>query len=252
MYYLCTAFRFIYCGEVELTKLRGPDILELLIAMDEFNIPTLISCVQNYLIKHQYEFLQQNPTEILETVYQRQNFTDLWNFCHEKICEKPEILFNSEKFTNLKAPILELLLKRDDLLLDEIVIWDSLIKWSLAQNPSIQQDVKKWNKDDITIMEKTVYRFIPLIRFNHISSEDFLSKVYPYKVLLPEDLINNILTFHMAPNKQSNVNTQPPRSANRNDDYYDPKNEEEFDENPSKTEKRKFSLKDFFTKPTQV
>jgi len=71
-----------------LAKLQGLDILKLLIVVDEFNIPTLISCVQNYLIKHQYEFLQQNPTGILETVYQRQNFTDLWNFCHEKICEK--------------------------------------------------------------------------------------------------------------------------------------------------------------------
>ncbi|RGB42956.1 BTB/POZ protein [Rhizophagus diaphanus] len=205
--------RFIYCGEVNLTKLKGLDILNLLIAMDEFNIPTLITCVQNYLIEHQYKFLQQNPSEILETVYQRKNFTDLWNFCHEKICEKPEILFNSDKFTSLKAPLLELLLKRNDLSLNEIAIWDSLIKWCLAQNPSIQRDVKKWNKDEITIMEKTIYRFIPLIRFYHISSEDFLLKVYPYKVLLPEDLINNILTFHMAPNKQSNMNTQPPRST---------------------------------------
>ncbi|EXX56248.1 uncharacterized protein OCT59_003181 [Rhizophagus irregularis] len=204
--------RFIYCGEVNLTKLQGLDILNLLIAMDEFNIPTLITCVQNYLIEHQYKFLQQNPSEILEMVYQRKNFTDLWNFCHKKICEKPEILFNSDKFTSLKAPLLELLLKRNDLSLDEIAIWDSLIKWCLAQNPSIQRDVKKWNKDEITIMEKTIYRFIPLIRFYHISSEDFLLKVYPYKLLLPEDLINNILTFHMAPNKQSNMNTQPPRS----------------------------------------
>ncbi|RIA82329.1 hypothetical protein C1645_835524 [Glomus cerebriforme] len=32
-----------------------------------------------YLIKHQHEFLQQNPTEILETVYQNGTFTDLWN-----------------------------------------------------------------------------------------------------------------------------------------------------------------------------
>ncbi|GET00865.1 BTB/POZ protein [Rhizophagus clarus] len=207
--------RFIYCGEVNLTNLQGPDILKLLIATDEYNIPTLISCVQDYLMKRQHEFLKQNPTDILDTIYQREDFTDLWNFCNEKICENPEILFNSDKFTSLKAPLLELFLKRDDLLLDEIVIWDSLIKWSLAQNPSVQQDVKKWDKDEITIMERTIREFIPLIRFCNISSVDFLSNVYPYKALLPEDLINEILTFHMVPDKQSNLNTQSPRLANK-------------------------------------
>jgi len=73
------------------------------------------------------------------------------DYCLEKICEKPERLFDSDKFINLKAPLLELILKRDDLCLDEIVIWDNLIKWSLAQHPSIQHDVKKWNKEGTTL-----------------------------------------------------------------------------------------------------
>ncbi|RIA79310.1 hypothetical protein C1645_840986 [Glomus cerebriforme] len=127
--------RFIYCGKIDLSKLQGLDILKLLIAADELKIQTLILCIQEYLIKHQCEFLQQNPTEILET---------------------------TDKLINLKAPLLELLLKQDDLLLDEIDIWDNLIKWSFAQHSSIQQDVKKWNKEDITIMERTLHRFISL------------------------------------------------------------------------------------------
>src|SRR5687767_6044607 len=111
--------------------------------VDELKIKTLMSCIQKYLIEHQFQFLIQNPIEILETVYQHKTFTDLLNFCLETICKQPEILLNSEKFINLKAPLLELLLKRNDLLLKEIVIWDSLIKWNLAQHPSIQQDVKR-------------------------------------------------------------------------------------------------------------
>ncbi|RIA88334.1 hypothetical protein C1645_739472 [Glomus cerebriforme] len=35
-------------------------------AVDELKIQTLILCVQKYLIKHQYGYLQQNPTEILK------------------------------------------------------------------------------------------------------------------------------------------------------------------------------------------
>ena len=117
-------------------NLQGPDVLKLLIAVDELNIQQLVSHIQEYLIEHQTEFLQQNPTGILETVYQHETFTDLWNFCLEKICEEPKILFNSDnsdKFINLKAPLLEVLLKRDDLDMDEIEIWECLLKWCFAQ-----------------------------------------------------------------------------------------------------------------------
>src|SRR6185437_693910 len=101
--------------------------------VDELNIQTLISCIQEYFINNQCEFLQENPIEILETVYQvnqHDAFKCLFDFFLETICERPEILFNSDKLINLEAPLLELILKRDDLLLDEIEIWNNLIKWS--------------------------------------------------------------------------------------------------------------------------
>ena len=103
-------------------NLQGPDVLKLLIAVDELNIQPLISHIQEFLIEHKTEFLHQNPTGILETVYQHETFTNLWNFCLEIICNDPKILFNSDNFISLKAPLLELLLKRDDLDLDEIEI----------------------------------------------------------------------------------------------------------------------------------
>ncbi|RIA83787.1 hypothetical protein C1645_742804 [Glomus cerebriforme] len=81
--------RFIYCGKIDLTKLQGLDILELLVAVDELKIQTLILCVQEYLIKLQYEYLQQNLTEILEAVYRHETFTELWNFCLGNICKEP-------------------------------------------------------------------------------------------------------------------------------------------------------------------
>ena len=61
--------------------------------------------------------------EIIEATYQNESFKNLQNFCLEEICKEPKILFNSDKFISLKAPILELLLKQDDMRLEEIVIW---------------------------------------------------------------------------------------------------------------------------------
>jgi len=42
--------------------------------------------------------------------------------------------------------------------------------------------------------------YIPLIRFFDISKEDFFLKVYPYKDFLPQDLLDDILRYHMVPN----------------------------------------------------
>ncbi|EXX75599.1 hypothetical protein GLOIN_2v1769286 [Rhizophagus irregularis DAOM 181602=DAOM 197198] len=208
--------RFIYCGKIDLKKLQGPDILKLLIAVDELNIQTLINHIQEYLIKYQNEFLQQNPLEILEIIYHYETFKDLFNYFIKKICEEPELLFNSDKFINLKSPLLELLLKRDDLLLDEIVIWDNLIKWCLAQHSNISQDPTQWNNEEITIMERTIHKFISLIRFCYISTENFVTKIYPFKEIFPKDLINTILLFY-AQNKL-NEDKRPPRQSKCNID----------------------------------
>jgi hypothetical protein len=176
-----------------------------LIATDEINIPTLIHYIQEYLIKNQDEFLQQSSIEILELAYQYETFTELLNLSLKKICYELDKLFSSDKFINLKPPLLELILKRDDLSLDEIIIWDNLIKWCLGQHSNISQDPTQWDENEIEIMEVTIHRFIPLIRIDHISSVDFINRVYPFKEIMPKDLVNN---YHMVPN---NVNLQPSR-----------------------------------------
>jgi hypothetical protein len=198
-----------------LKNLQGPDVLKLLIAVDELNIHPLISHIQEFLIEHKTEFLLQNPTGILETVYQHESFTDLWNFCLEKICEEPKVLFSSDKFINLEAPLLELLLKRDDLNMDEIEIWENLLKWCVAQQDMVS-DPKKWSKEDITKIERLLCRFIPLIRFYDIEPADFFYKVYCHKDVLPQDLIHDLLEFHIVPNMKPKANLPPSRKPRLN------------------------------------
>jgi hypothetical protein len=199
-----------------LKNLQGPEVLKLLIAVDELDIQPLISHIQEFLIEHKTEFLHQNPTGILETVYQHKAFTDLWKFCLEIICEKPRILFKSNNFINLKAPLLELFLKRDDLDLKEIEIWENLLKWCFAQQ-NIANDPARWSKDDITKIEGELRRFIPLIRFYDIEPTDFFYKVYCYKEILPQDLINDLLEFHIVPNMKSiKTNVMLSRKSNLN------------------------------------
>ncbi|RIA79290.1 hypothetical protein C1645_841050 [Glomus cerebriforme] len=205
--------RFVYYGNIELKDLQGPDVLKLLIAVDELNIQSLITHIQEYLIEHQIEFLRQNPTGILETIYEHETFTDLWNFYLDKICNEPKILFNSEKFINLKAPFLELLLKRDDLNMEEIEIWNNLLKWCFAQHNVIMEDSNKWNEDDIIKIKDLLHQFTPLIRFYDIEPTDFFYKVYYYKDILPQNLIHDLLEFHIVPSKKSKINLPPSRTT---------------------------------------
>ncbi|GBC17464.2 BTB/POZ domain-containing protein [Rhizophagus irregularis DAOM 181602=DAOM 197198] len=168
--------RFIYCGNIELKNLQGPDVLKLLIAVDELNIHQLISYIQEYLIEHQTEFLHQNPA----------------------------------------APLLELLLKRDDLNMNEIEVWESLLKWCFNQQnmKNDQSDPKKWSKEDVVKIERSLHRFIPLIRFYDIKPTDFFYKVYCYKDILPKELIHDLLEFHIVPNMQPRTNLAPSRKPN--------------------------------------
>ncbi|RIA88410.1 hypothetical protein C1645_877422 [Glomus cerebriforme] len=180
--------RFIYCGKIDLTKLRGPELLSLLTIADELNIQTLISCIQKYLIINRDEFLQKNLVEILQITYQHEPFADLLNYCLKNF----EMMFDSNIFIDLEASLLEFLLRQDNLNLDKTFLWNNLIKWGLAQNPHISQDITRLNDNEISIMEKTLQKFVPLIGLCNISSDDFLN---PLKRSLPKELVDNFFTF---------------------------------------------------------
>ncbi|POG67810.1 hypothetical protein GLOIN_2v1778974 [Rhizophagus irregularis DAOM 181602=DAOM 197198] len=97
-----------------------------------FKIKSLTSCIREHLTKNQCEFLLQNEKllktgegyDVIIYTVQNENVTDTTERAHS-IIKNPEILFNSYKFVSLKSPIIELRLKRDGLLLDEIDIWNS-------------------------------------------------------------------------------------------------------------------------------
>src|SRR5437764_14766024 len=75
-------------------------------------------------------------------------------------------------------------------------------------------DPTKWSKEDITKVERSLHRFIPLIRFYGIEPTDFFYKVYCYKDILPQDLIHDLLEFHIVPNVKPKANIAPSRKPN--------------------------------------
>ncbi|EXX65014.1 hypothetical protein RirG_137390 [Rhizophagus irregularis DAOM 197198w] len=92
--------------------------------------------------------------------------------------------------------------------MDEIEIWENLLKWCFSQQ-NMKNEPLKWNKEDITKIKRALYRFIPLIRFYDIEPTDFFYKVYCYKDILPQDLIHNLLEFYIVPNMKPKTNLTP-------------------------------------------
>ncbi|GBC09563.1 hypothetical protein RclHR1_08990007 [Rhizophagus clarus] len=190
--------KYLYTGHININNKTGTELLDIMIASDELKLNQVIKFTEGFIIKNHAQFLQNDPVGIIKIVYYNKLLVNLQEFCLETICSDPNILLNSDKFINLSAPLLEIILKRDDLNLPEIEIWESLIKWGLAQGETLNQDVTKWNQENFNQFQRIIYKFIPLIRFYEISSDDYYHKIKPYKKILLKELRSDITKFHMV------------------------------------------------------
>ncbi|KAF0488011.1 BTB-domain-containing protein [Gigaspora margarita] len=85
--------KYIYSGIIELDQLDGADLLRLMLASDELQLPILISHAQDHLIKAQPEWINQTLVPILHIVC---HHDQSWN-CR-KTSYSNEILEGSSNF----------------------------------------------------------------------------------------------------------------------------------------------------------
>ncbi|EXX79956.1 hypothetical protein GLOIN_2v1769198 [Rhizophagus irregularis DAOM 181602=DAOM 197198] len=190
--------KYLYTGHINVDDKTGTELLDIMIASDELKLEQLTKLAEDFILENHHQFLRSDPVGTLQIVYYNKSLVNLQEFCLETICFEPKILFNSDKFINLPAPLLEIILKRDDLNLPEIEVWENLIKWGLAQGQTPNQHVSKWSKEYFNHFQRILYKFIPLIRFYEISSDDYFNKVKSYEEILPKELRDDILKFHMV------------------------------------------------------
>ncbi|RHZ84128.1 hypothetical protein Glove_85g115 [Diversispora epigaea] len=191
--------KYLYTGILDLTNVPGSDILGLLAASDELILEELFKHVQNYLIEKESAWLNQNLVKVLRIVSRLASCKQLQDYCYESICTDPYPFFISEDFSILDKDIFLGLIGRDDLGIEEIDLWNHLIKWGISQTPTIKQkDVKKFTDANFGNLKKTLDPFISHIRFYEISSKDFFNKVRPYKKILSLALYDDVMSFLMA------------------------------------------------------
>ncbi|POG60563.1 hypothetical protein GLOIN_2v1884232 [Rhizophagus irregularis DAOM 181602=DAOM 197198] len=96
----------------------------------------------------------------------------------------------------------------------EIEIWEHVLKWGLAQNPTLIPEPNTWSDNDFKTMENTLQHCLPLIRFFSLSSADFFQKVRPYKKILKHQLYEELLGSYLDYNNEPSNNILLPRHRN--------------------------------------
>ncbi|CAG8751447.1 25073_t:CDS:2, partial [Racocetra persica] len=111
--------------------------------------------------------------------------------------------------------ILELLVEIDKLLLNE-GISGKLNSYVYENLEKIirKKDINTWESDDYIPFKNAINEFIPLIRWFQISNKEFKQNRQLLKNVLPDDLFNSILTYHLDPSSLlTNTRFLEPRYA---------------------------------------
>ncbi|RHZ83842.1 hypothetical protein Glove_87g86 [Diversispora epigaea] len=193
--------KYIYGGIVNIENIDTKTLYELMISANEFELKELSIKLENYLIESKASWLKTHFSLVYRSIFDSNEFKGLKKFYNDIIVKYPNLIFESKDFTSLQEIALISILKRDDLKVEEIKIWDYVIKWGIEQNHTLPDDSKEWSNEDFETLKLTLQHCLPFIRYFHISSEDIWEKVKPYEKILEKQLWDDIIQHSKSPNK---------------------------------------------------
>ncbi|RIB22796.1 hypothetical protein C2G38_945987 [Gigaspora rosea] len=171
----------------------------------------LTKYLELHLIESKASWLRLHFTQIYEQSSQNNEFLELQNWCNNIIVKYPHKMFNSENFNSLQENALIALIRRDDLQMEEVKIWNYIIKWGVAQNSSLPSEPKDWSQENFQTLKTTLNNFLPLIRYFQMSKEDIINNVQPYYQILEETLWKDILKRLNTSSQTISSKILPPR-----------------------------------------
>ncbi|RHZ72849.1 hypothetical protein Glove_236g66 [Diversispora epigaea] len=191
--------KYIYGGKISLEKLENSTIFDLVIASNELELDELVEYLQIYLVKNCVSWLRLEFARIYKKS-QVKNLEIIKDFYNDIIAKYPNTILKSKNLHSLTEDSLISILKQDDLQLEESKIWEYVIEWGKAKNPSLPTNLDKWTSDHFLSLKETLKGCLPHIRYFNISGEDVVKKIYPYQQLLEHQLFLDINTRLIASN----------------------------------------------------
>ncbi|RIA96276.1 hypothetical protein C1645_872151, partial [Glomus cerebriforme] len=163
-----------------LEELDTFDVIKVLFATSELYLQELITYLQSFLIENKMDWIEQN-----------------FDFIHQT------------------KKLLVSIVQNDNLQMDEIQVWEHVIKWGTTQNPELPSDVENYSDDNFNTLKNTLRQYIPFVRFYNLTSKEFLDRLLPYDQILPKELYKDLLKTFLSlsdPNSKP-INKSKPRIA---------------------------------------
>ncbi|RHZ45812.1 hypothetical protein Glove_648g3 [Diversispora epigaea] len=203
--------KYIYGGIVDVENSDTKTIYELMVNANKLKLKELSVKLESYLVESKASWLKTHFSFVYHSIFSSNEFKGLKKFYNDMIEKHPNLIFESEDFTSLQETTLVSILGRDDLKVEEIKIWDYVIKWGIAQNPTLPADSKEWYNRNFKALKTTLQNCLPLIRYFHISIENIWEKMKPYERILEKQLWDDMIQRQVFPNKPVKSLVLPPR-----------------------------------------
>ncbi|RHZ44358.1 hypothetical protein Glove_736g10 [Diversispora epigaea] len=196
--------KYIYGGVVDIKNIETEIIYELMIVANKLEFEELSEKLESYLVESKASWLRTHFSRIYRSIFNSNRcneFKGLKQFYNDIISKYPNLIFESEAFTSLQEAALISILERDNLQLEEIKIWDYVIKWGIAQNPTFPINLEEWSEENFKTLKTTLQQCLPLIRYFHITGKDIWKKLKPYKNILSMQLWGDLNQQLISPNQ---------------------------------------------------
>ncbi|RHZ53213.1 hypothetical protein Glove_444g3 [Diversispora epigaea] len=176
---------------------------DLIVVINELEFEELSEKLENHLIQSKASWLRTHFTFIYHVIFKHNKFKNLENFCNNIIVKQPRIIFESAefsslyesaKFSSLYESALVSILKCDDLQMNEKEIWDYVIKWGTAQNPTLPEKMEEWSDENIIMTLKTFVIFTFQIQISPVKSI-----ILPQRLALKE-ILAKVIEFYSLTN----------------------------------------------------
>ncbi|RIB24689.1 hypothetical protein C2G38_2139161 [Gigaspora rosea] len=94
--------------------------------------------------------------------------------------------------------------------MEEVKIWNYIIKWGIAQNPDLLSNPEDWSNEKFLTLKFTLKNCLPLIRYFQMSGDDIYDHIQPYKKIIEKTLWKDLVKRHMTLNRPISLVVLPP------------------------------------------
>ncbi|RGB42985.1 hypothetical protein C1646_682048 [Rhizophagus diaphanus] len=190
--------KYFYTGDYSLDEENNEKyIIDLLIAADELEIFELVEHIQENIIYSKVSWIQNNFMQVYNLAFKNVELEFIRKYCDELISKNVELIFESHNFNLIDKSLLISIIKKDELALGEIEIWNYVIKWGTEQKPQINSKISELTQDDYEELKNRLHGILEHIRFFTMSSDDFWNKIWPLKDLLPDNILNKLVNYNL-------------------------------------------------------